>query len=474
MITRRGFLASLAAAARSQAHARQNVLLIVADDLNTDLACYGHPVVRSPHLDTLASRGVVFSRAYCQFPLCQPSRVSFLSGRYPDTTRVWTLQTPTRQYLGDAVLLPEHFRKHGYFTAHAGKIFHTGDHAEDPRSWDEEFREFGKSPPPEAILKAGTAAGPPGHTFEWAILRSTDEETPDGIMARKAVEFMEKAVRARKPFFIGVGFRRPHAPYAAPKKYFDLYPLEQIPLPETPPEHLNRLLPAALNLDPPQRPLAPEDIRRFRRAYWACVSFMDAQVGVLLEGLTRLRLWESTIVIFLSDNGYHLGDHGGLWHKNTLFEESARVPLIVYLPGSPAGGSSSPGLVELVDLYPTLAEACGLPPPEGVEGLSFLPLLHQPNQPWKKAAFTVASRGKKRQSDPAPVEYLGRSIRTPRWRYTEWDDGRRGIELYDHDSDPGELHNLAGNRAFASVQAELRELLHRGWKAARPDSPRPV
>lgn len=468
MITRRVFLGSSAAAALPRPARRLNVLFIVADDLNNDLGCYGHAVVGSPNLDTLARRGVVFERAYCQFPLCQPSRVSFLSGRYPETTRVWSLDTPTRQYLGDTVLLPEHFRKHGYFTAHAGKIYHTGEHAEDPRSWDEEFREFGKSPPRDAILEGGTAAGPKGHTFEWAILRSNDEETPDGFVARKAVELMEKAVRMGKPFFVGAGFRRPHAPYAAPKKYFDLYDADRIPLPETPPEHLTKLLPAALNLDPPRRPLPAEEVRRFRLAYWACVSFMDAQVGVLLEGLTRLRLWESTVVVFVSDNGYHLGDHGGLWHKNTLFEESARVPLILYAPGVGGKGRRSPALVELVDLYPTLAELCGLPPPEGVEGVSLGPVLNDPGRRWKKGAFTVASRGKKREADPSPVEYLGRSVRTDRWRYTEWDEGRKGVELYDHESDPAELENLAGKPGFAAVEAELRGLLHAGWRAARP------
>ncbi len=468
MTTRRAFITSLPAAAVLKAARRPNVLFIVADDLNNDLGCYGHPVVRSPHIDALARRGVVFERAYCQFPLCQPSRVSFLSGRYPETTKVWSLDTPTRQYLGDTILLPEHFRRQGYFTAHAGKIFHTGDHAEDARSWDEELREFGKSPPKEAVLESGTAAGPEGHTFEWAVLRSKDEETPDGLVAHKAVEWMEKAVRAGKPFFVGAGFRRPHAPYAAPKKYFDQYVLERIPLPATPADHAGRLLPAAINLDPPHRPLLPEEVRRFRLAYWASVSFMDAQVGVLLEGLTRLGLWESTVVVFLSDNGYHLGDHGGLWHKNTLFEESARIPLIIYAPGMPGNGRRSQSLVELVDLYSTLAELCALPPPEGIEGVSLVPLLNDPSRPWKKGAFTVASRGEKREADPSPVAYLGRSVRTERWRYNEWDEGRRGAELYDHRTDPGELRNLAGDPRHASLRERLHRLLRAGWKAARP------
>ncbi len=468
MTTRREFLGVISGPVFVRPAERRNVLFIVADDLNNDLGCYGHPVARSPQLDSLGRRGVVFERAYCQFPLCQPSRVSLLSGRYPETTRVWSLDTPTRQHLGDTVLLPEYFRTHGYFTAHAGKVFHTGEHAEDPRSWDEEHREFGKSPPPEEVLERGTAQGPSGHTFEWAMLRSKDEETPDGSVARKAVELMEKAVRAGKPFFVAAGFRRPHAPYAAPKKYFDLYSLDRIPLPETSAVHLERLLPAALNLDPPPVPLSPDDVRRFRLAYWACISFMDAQVGVLLEGLTRLKLWDNTVVVFVSDNGYHLGDHGGLWHKNTLFEESARVPLIIWAPQTAGRGRRARGLVELVDLYPTLAELCHLPRPEGVEGASLAPILERPERMFKKAAFTVASRGSKREADPRPVEYLGRSVRTARWRYTEWDEGCRGVELYDHQTDPGELQNVAADPRHAQIQEELRGLLRGGWRVARP------
>lgn len=436
--------------------------------MNTALACYGDRTVQSPHIDGLARRGVLFHNAYCQYPLCQPSRTSFLSGRRPETTRVWTLQTPTRQYLEDTVFLPEYFRQQGYYTAHVGKVYHTGEHAEDPRSWDEEFREFGKSPPASAILRAGKEEGPKGHTFEWDILKSKDEETPDGFVARKAMELMEKAVRRRQAFFLGVGFRRPHAPYAAPQKYFDLYPAAALPLPSGGPDQFARLLPAAINHEAPDRPLPAAVVREHLAAYYACNSFIDAQVGFVLRALDRLGLWENTVVVFLGDNGYHLGDHGGLWHKSTLFEQAARIPLIVYSPGRKGLGQPSTRLVELVDLYPTLTELCGLSTPDGLEGTSLAPLLDDPQRPWKRGAFTTLGRGKDRTEAATQIEFLGHSVRTERWRYTEWEQGKQGIELYDHSMDAREVVNLAGRPECAKAEGELRTLLHRGWKAALP------
>ncbi len=465
MLTRRAFFGAAPAVLVRRARPL-NVLFVVADDLNIALGCYGRPV-RTPWIDRLASRGVLFERAYCQFPLCQPSRASFLSGLRPETTRVWTLETPTRQYVGDHVFLPEYFRRNGWYTAMVGKVYHTGECCEDPRSWDEEHREFGKNPPAEEIIRLVKAEGPRGHTFEWATLRTPDEKTPDGIVARRAVEIMEKVRRTGRPFFLGVGFRRPHAPYAAPAKYFDLYPPEKIALPPAPPKGY-RLLPAALNHEPPPKPLSAQQIREFIAAYYATVSFMDAQFGVILEAMDRMGLWDETVVVFFGDNGYHLADHGGLWHKNTLFEESTRVPLIVWAPGRRGMASRSPRLVELVDLYPTLAELCGLPQPGGLEGSSFVALLDEPTRTWKRGAFSLQARGKERTEAAREVLFIGRSVRTERWRYTEWDEGRQGVELYDHLRDPGELRNLADSSAHRSVQRELQALLHGGWRAALP------
>jgi iduronate 2-sulfatase len=226
---------------------RKNVLFIVADDLNNQVGCYGCDV-KTPFIDELARRGMRFDRAYCQDPLCNPSRVSFLSGLRPDKTGVYTLATHTREHLGDWVMLPEYFRKNGYFTVQVGKIYHTEEGFEDPRSWDVEIRESGKQPPVEQIVKAGKPIGPIGHSIGWASLKTPDEDTPDGIVARKAVGYMEQAVADKKPFFLGVGFRRPHAPYAAPQKYYELYPLASVKLADPAPNgHYASLLPAAVN-----------------------------------------------------------------------------------------------------------------------------------------------------------------------------------------------------------------------------------
>ena len=468
--SRREVLAMAAAAPAflRSAGQRRNVLFVVADDLNTVGGCYGRPIVKTPNMDRLARRGVLFDRAYCQYPLCQPSRTSLLSGLRPETTRVWTLETPTRQYVGDATFLPELFRKSGYRTAHAGKIYHTGEQCEDPRSWDEEVRERGKTPPASEIVESAKGAGPKGHSFEWAKLKTEDADTPDGAVARKTVEWLQAAAKNDAPFFLGAGFRRPHAPYAAPKKYFDLYPPRDMPLPHTSPDDFKRLLPAAINHDPPDKPLPDAEIRQFLAAYYASVTFMDAQLGVLLDAMDSLRLWESTVLVFFGDNGYHLGEHGGLWHKMTLFEESCRIPLIVAAPGIRGAGQRSPRLVELIDLFPTLAELCGLKPPSDLEGTSLAPLLDAPLRRWKTGAFTIQGRGKERTEAAKEIEFLGKSVRTESWRYTEWDEGRRGAELYDHRTDPGELRNLADAAQHAGTRRELRALLTQGWKAAVP------
>lgn len=449
-----------------------NVLFIVADDLNNALRCYGNRVVRTPNLDRLAQRGVLFERAYCQYSLCQPSRASFLSGLRPETTKVWNLETPTRAHIGDAVMLPELYRRNGYFTAHAGKVYHTGEACEDSRSWDVEVRESGKFPQPEEVLRGGKANGPKGHSFDWMILKTPDADMPDGKVARQSVEWMEQRARDGKAFFLGVGFRRPHAPYAAPKKYFDLYPPEKMPLRKTSPAEFRRVLPAALNHEPPDTPMSDAEVRQYLTAYYACVTFVDAQVGVVLDALDRLRLRDRTVVVFFGDNGYHLGEHGGLWHKNSLYEESARIPLLVAAPGIRAAGKRSPRLVELVDLYPTLAELCGLTPPTNLEGTSFVPLLDDPKRPWKLGAFTLQGRGKERTEAARDIEFTGTSVRTERWRYTEWDGGKEGVELYDERKDPRELKNLADDPMHAKTRAELQTLLRGGWRAALPPAHR--
>jgi iduronate 2-sulfatase len=370
--------------------------------------------------------------------------------------------------VGDAVFLPELFRKNGYFTAHAGKVYHTGPACEDPRSWDEEVRESGKTPPPEEILAGDKSPGPKGHTFDWYMLKTDDAQMPDGKVVRRTVEWLEKLSTEGKPFFLGAGLRRPHAPYAAPKKYFDLYPPEKLALPKTSAADFQRLLPAALNHEPPDKPLSDLVIRQHLAAYYACTTFVDAQVGVLLEAMDRLKLWDNTVVVFFGDNGYHLGEHGGLWHKNSLFEESARIPLIVAAPRRRGAGRQSPRLVELVDLYPTLTELCGLQAPSNLEGTSFVPLLDKPTRAWKTGAFTMQGRGKERTEAATDIQFLGKSVRTERWRYTEWDEGRQGVEMYDERADPREVKNLADDPHYAKTRAEVERLLRGGWRVALP------
>ena len=448
---------------------RLNVLLIVSDDLNKNVGCYGHPVVKSPNLDRLAGRGVRFERAYCNYPVCNPSRASFLSGRRPDSTGVVDNVTPTRAVLKDAVMLPEHFRNHGYRTVKVGKIFHTGDAFEDPRSWDVDIREdaTAKNPPKAQILRTCGERG--------IVLKAKDEDTWDGFVARKAVELMEQAVSEPRPFFVAAGFRRPHAPYIAPEKYFALYDAAQLKPRLGPPGHTTNIPPLALTYKNGDPAFPTDKAGETIAAYYASISFMDAQVGVLLAALDRLRLWERTAVVFVSDHGYHLGEHGGLWHKMTLFEEGTGTPLIVVAPGKKSG-VASPRLVELVDIYPTLADLCGLPSPAKLEGTSFVPLLEDPLRSWKKAVLTVVARRRSSRPDAAvgtvmatgalDPKWLGRTVRTESWRYTEWPDGT--VELYNDRDDPFEYVNLASASDSAPIAADLKRLLRGGWKAALP------
>lgn len=440
---------------------RPNVVFIVADDLACRLGCYGDTQAQTPHLDRLAERGVRFDRAYCQYPVCNPSRTSFLSGLRPETTGILDNVTQPRQKLPDWPFLPEQFRRQGYRTIKLGKIFHTGRGFEDPPSWDTDVQEdgTGKKPPAAHVLRT---QGPSG-----IVLGVPDEQAWDGGLAVQAEAQLAALAREAAPFFLAVGFRRPHTPYIAPQKYFDLYPIERMTLPIEPPDHV-RLIPSpALTYTAQEPPLAVDQRQATVAAYLASVSYMDAQVGRVLAAVDRLGLAERTVIVFLSDHGYHLFEHGGLWHKMTLFEPSARVPLLIAAPGL-AAGAVSPALVELVDLYPTLCELCSVPTPEGLEGTSLAPLLREPNRAWKTAAFTMVSRGGSPNNAGVPLDdqHLGRSVRTERWRYTRWFDG--GQELYDHDADPHEHRNLAVEPDYADQLAELDKVLEAGWKKALP------
>ena len=454
--------------AAAGAEDRPNVLFIAVDDMNNDLGCYGHPLVQSPNIDRLAARGVRFDRAYCQFPLCSPSRVSLLTGLRPDTTRIFELQTDFRKStLPDVVTLPQMFIKNGYYVARVGKIFHYGnpgqigtDGLDDPASWQHRINPRGRDKAEEAKLTNYTPKRGLGSSLSFLAAEGTDEEQTDGKVAAEAIRLMEE--NASRPFFVAAGFYRPHTPYIAPKSYFDLYPLDRITFPNEPAGHFKTLLePAIASTKPhPVFGVSSDQAREAKRAYYAAISFVDAQVGKLLDALDRLKLSDRTIVVFWSDHGYQLGEHG-LWMKQSLFEQSARVPLIIAAPGK-ARGQASPRTVELVDLYPTLADLAGLQTPADLHGVSLNRLLDDPQAEWKQPAFTQVARG----------GFPGHSVRTERWRYTEWDNGKQGSELYDHDADPQEYRNLASDPAHTAIVKELQAVVHKNWPSTAASNQR--
>lgn len=435
-----------------------NVLLIMADDLNHDMGVYGHRMVKTPNLDRLASRGVRFDRAYTQFPLCSPSRVSLLTGLRPDTTRIHELQTDFRTVLPDVLTLPQMFKRNGYLTARVGKIYHYGNPGQigtsgldDPASWDVAINPRGIDKDEEAQLTNLTPARQLGSALAYFASPAPDEAHTDGKVAAETIALLEK--HQDRPFFIGAGFYRPHCPFIAPRKYFDLYPLDRIAAPASmqgspaPP-------PAAWFTNPPHWGVSEEGQRESIRAYYASITFLDANVGRVLDALDRLKLADNTIVIFISDHGYHLGERGQ-WMKQTLFERSARAPLIIAGAGVPVKGRSSSRVVEFLDLYPTLAELARVSPPPGLHGRSLAPLLRNPQANWDHPAMTQVRRG------AAENTFMGYSVRTEKWRYTEWDGGKRGVELYNEVDDPDEMHNLAAEPKHRNTVVEMQQLLGR-------------
>ncbi len=450
-----------------------NVLYIVSDDLNNQLSCYGDKTVKSPRIDELAGRGVRFDRAYCQFPLCNPSRASFLTGLRPDQTGVLENATQFRKNVPDAVSIGQLFQKAGYFVARVGKLYHYGvptqigtDGLDDPPSWMARFNPRGRDKDDEPKIFTLTPGPPPsfGGTPSWLSADGEDREQTDAIGAEMTIKLLEE--NKDKPFFIACGFYRPHTPYVAPHKYFDMYPRDKLPLAEQKEGDLDDIpLPA---LTSRRRDMDERLTREARQAYFASISFMDQQVGKLLDALDRLKLTDRTIVVFHSDHGYHTGEHDGMWQKQSLFEQSARVPLIIAAPGSKAAGKAAPGIAELVDVYPTLAALCGLEAPAGLPGKSLAPQLTDASAPTKGFAVTQVRRGGggmgkgKNKQKAAMATFPGYSLRTDRFRYTQWDHGQRGVELYDHQTDPLEFTNLAQDLAHADtvkqLSAQLKEL----------------
>jgi iduronate 2-sulfatase len=469
-------LGMITPAARAADAPRKNVLFIVSDDLSNLLGCYGDPVAKTPNLDKLAARGVRFEHAYCGYPLCGPSRNSFLTGLYPNTTGIWVNNQVFRQSIPQHHSMPQQFRLNGYLAVRIGKMYHYGvpnaigtDGHDDPASWELQMNPAGvdrtEEQPAGKIFSL--LPGKYGATLSWYASPKSDQFHTDGKEAADAQWVLERCAKDRsRPFFLAVGFFRPHTPYVSPQPYFDMHPAKDMPVVTAIKEDRADIPPAALMSGHPEQETMTDDQRRqTRQAYEASISFMDAQVGKVVDTLDKLGLADDTVIVFTSDHGYHMGEHG-LWQKMSLFEEVARIPLMIVAPGVSTKGGVVKSPVAHVDLFPTLAELCGVKPPANLQGQSLVPMLKDPSVPGRGWAITQVMRGGPRQAK----HFAGYTLRTPRWRYTEWDEGREGKELYDHDADPQELTNLVNEASHAKDVEELAQQLKAAIRTTFPPS----
>ena len=434
---------------------RPNVLFIMTDDLNCDLGSYGHPLVKSPNIDRLASQGVLFENAYCNYPVCGPSRASFMTGLYPEQTGVTVLRRLFRNYIPDAVTLSQHFMQNGYTAARVGKIYHYDnpkgvgtDGHDDPASWNTKINPRGRDKDEEDKIFS-LRPGSFGASLSWLAADGTDEEQTDGMVATESIGLLRQYSDSKTPFFLAVGFYKPHTPYVAPKKYFDLYDPSQITVPTVPEGYLDTLPKTAkktVTAFNPQIDLPEATARKAMHAYYATISFVDAQIGRVLNSLDEFGLRDNTIVLFSSDHGYHMGEHGH-FQKNTLFENADRVPLILSAPGMKAKGKRTKSFAEMIDFYRTLSDLAGLSPvPEYVMGTSLKPILNNVSKSVREDAFTQ--------------RIDGYTLRTRDFRVTQWKEGAPdNLELYDLQSDPQEMVNLAENPEYRKELVELRSKL---------------
>ena len=435
-----------------------NVLFLIADDLNTALSGFGHSQCKTPHLDRLAERGVKFENMHCQYPVCGASRASLMSGLYPYSNLTLGNEGTLRDSMPEVVTLSQAFRNNGYYAARVSKIYHMRipfeiidgtAQSDDPYSWDEaiNIKALEQHAPGELTNWSPKDKG--SQSFTGVIAHGTDSDHADGMAADQAIEILERV--KDKPFFLAVGFVRPHVPLVAPEKYFSIYDRASMEAPEVPDDDLDDVPRIIRNYKRNSKTygVTPELHKGLLQAYYASISYMDAQVGRVLDALKENGLSDDTIVVFSSDHGYLLGHHQK-FQKQHLFEEATRVPFIVSVPWlkDQHGGATSQ-ITELIDLYPTLTDLAGIPAPDSLHGNSFSPLLNDTESTdWEKDhAFTVSRSG-------------GESIRTHNWRYTQWGFGERGMELYDLKNDPGEFTNQAKNPKYAAVLTKLQERLH--------------
>lgn len=523
---------SLCCVVSVQAADRPNILFIAVDDLRPELGCYGSPIAKTPHLDRLAKQGLLFQHAYCQQAICRPSRASLMTGLRPESTGLFHNDVSLRDLQPDLLTLPEHLIANGYDAAYVGKIFHRGD-TDDGRSWnrkaavwlgpdirkpngpyrlpenvalrqknfDEMFAKYGEA------ARRGLASGP---AFESADV--PDHAYVDGFNTLLAMKTMQQLAAGGKPFFLGMGFQLPHLNWCCPKRYWDLYDPAEIPLVEdgvAPSGGAAMGLHASFELRtrsniPKEGPIAPDLARTLKHAYLASTSYVDAQIGLLLDALENQGLAENTIVIVWGDHGWHLGDMG-VWGKATNYEIATRVPLMIRVPDQPVRGQKTDALVELVDIFPTLCELAGVAVPGHLEGHSFVPLLKQPQRDWKRAVFSqypnpalrewaanplskgmretwfgplirqVEQRIEKQQGERWDRSFfeehlMGYAMRTDRYRLVIWRDHRQPeaeplfLELFDHQTDPEETTNIATEHP--ALVRELYQQFRSGWRAA--------
>lgn len=434
---------------------RRNCLFIASDDLNHSMSTFGNALVPTPNLDRIAKRGVRFDRAYCQFAFCSPSRSSLMTGLSPDRTGVYNLTTHFRTKLPEVVTLGQLFQKNGYHSARVGKIYHYGnpgqigtDGLDDAPTWNQRVNPRGIDKDEEGKLINYTPTRGVGSALAYYASPGRDEEHTDGKVASESIRIMEE--NRDRPFFLGAGFYKPHCPFIAPSKYFDRVPIEKVTALPFQEWEMNIAPKWAYFTKPANWDLTEKQRVEVIRAYYATILFLDAQIGRLLDAVERLKLMDRTTIVFWSDHGYHLGEHGQ-WMKQTVFEGAARTPVMISGAGVKARGKRCLRTVEMLDLYPTVADLCGLAgTPSNLHGTSLKPLLENPQARWDRPAVSQVER----PNQGKPV--MGYSIRDERYRYTMWNGGAEGEELYDYAEDPRELKNVAGT---SGVKSALRSKL---------------